>query len=144
MRKIIKAAVSAVALTATLAATLAPAATATAATATATATGTSATGRAAAAPPRLGNCAAGQLCLWRSGGFTGARQTHELAGVDIESCVPLPSGTTAASLANRTGRPVTAYQSGECAETAEFRTYPTGSWAPETPYQVRAFKIWER
>lgn len=139
MRKIIETAVSAVALTAaltaTLAATVAPAA---------TAATTAATGRAAAAPPSLGNCAAGQLCLWRSGGFTGARQTHELAGVDIESCVPLPSGTTAASLANRTGRPVTAYQSGECAETAEFRTYPTGSWAPETPYQVRAFKIWER
>ncbi|MBD3003117.1 peptidase inhibitor family I36 protein [Streptomyces sp. 5-10] len=124
MRKIITAAVAALALTATLA----PAA---------------ASAR-PAAPPRLGNCAAGQLCLWRSGGFAGARQIHELADVDIESCVPLPSGTTAASLANRTGRPVTAYQSRECAETAEFHTYPTGSWAPETPYQVRAFKIWER
>ncbi|NUH38264.1 peptidase inhibitor family I36 protein [Streptomyces samsunensis] len=123
MRKIITAAVSALALTATLA----PAAAAR-----------------SAAPPRLGNCAAGQLCLWRGGGFTGARQAHELADVDIESCVPLPTGTTAASLANRTGRPVTAYQSRECAETAEFHTYPTGSWSPETPYQVRAFKIWER
>ncbi|AUA14091.1 MULTISPECIES: peptidase inhibitor family I36 protein [Streptomyces] len=123
MRKIITAAVSALALTATLA----PAAAAR-----------------SAAPPRLGNCAAGQLCLWRGGGFTGARQAHELADVDIESCVPLPAGTTAASLANRTGRPVTAYQSRECAETAEFHTYPTGSWSPETPYQVRAFKIWER
>ncbi|ATL82601.1 MULTISPECIES: peptidase inhibitor family I36 protein [Streptomyces] len=123
MRKIITAAVSALALTATLA----PAAVAR-----------------SAAPPRLGNCAAGQLCLWRGGGFTGARQAHELADVDIESCVPLPAGTTAASLANRTGRPVTAYQSRECAETAEFHTYPTGSWSPETPYQVRAFKIWER
>ncbi|MCG0287732.1 peptidase inhibitor family I36 protein [Streptomyces sp. PSAA01] len=142
MRKITTAAaaVSALALASTLAATLAPVATA----APAAAAASAAAARAAAAPPRLGNCAAGQLCLWRSGGFTGARQTHELAGVDIESCVPLPSGTTAASLANRTGRPVTAYQSGECAETAEFRTYPTGSWAPETPYQVRAFKIWER
>ncbi|MYU16307.1 hypothetical protein GTZ78_37940 [Streptomyces sp. SID8361] len=123
MRKIITAAVSALALTAILA----PAAAAR-----------------SAAPPRLGNCAAGQLCLWRGGGFTGARQAHELADVDIESCVPLPAGTTAASLANRTGRPVTAYQSRECAETAEFHTYPTGSWSPETPYQVRAFKIWER
>ncbi|MCQ8830506.1 peptidase inhibitor family I36 protein [Streptomyces malaysiensis] len=122
MRKIITAAVSALALTATLA----PAAAAR-----------------SAAPPRLGNCAAGQLCLWRGDGFTGARQAHELADVDIESCVPLPAGTTAASLANRTGRPVTAYQSRECAETAEFHTYPTGSWSPETPYQVRAFKIWE-
>ncbi|TMU94895.1 peptidase inhibitor family I36 protein [Streptomyces sp. DASNCL29] len=124
MRKILTAAVSALALTATLA----PAAAA----------------ARPAAPPRLGNCAAGQLCLWRSGGFTGARQTHELADVDIESCVPLAPGTTAASLANRTGRPVTAYQSRECAETAEFHTYPTGTWSPETPYQVRAFKIWER
>ncbi|WP_413809791.1 peptidase inhibitor family I36 protein [Streptomyces sp. OE57] len=124
MRKIITATVSALALTATLAPAVAAAG--------------------PAAPPRLGNCAAGQLCLWRSGGFTGARQTHELADVDIESCVPLPSGTTAAALANRTGRPVTAYQSRECAETAEFHTYPTGTWAPETPYQVRAFKIWER
>ncbi|WP_349345102.1 peptidase inhibitor family I36 protein [Streptomyces rapamycinicus] len=127
MHKIITAAVPALALAATLTAALAPARRAR-----------------PAAPPRLGNCAAGQLCLWRSGGFTGARQTHELADVDIESCVPLPSGTTAAALANRTGRPVTAYQSRECAETAEFHTYPTGTWAPETPYQVRAFKIWER
>ncbi|OPF76815.1 hypothetical protein VT50_0222730 [Streptomyces antioxidans] len=124
MRKIITAVVSALALTATLA----PAAAA----------------ARSAAPPRLGNCATGQLCLWRSGGFTGARQTRELADVDIESCVPLASGATAASLANRTGRPVTAYQSGECAETAEFHTYPSGTWVPEAPYQVRAFKIWER
>ncbi|MET7764339.1 peptidase inhibitor family I36 protein [Streptomyces sp. NPDC005336] len=98
----------------------------------------------AAPPPRLGSCATGQLCLWHHSGFTGARQTHELADTDIESCVALPAGASAASLANRTGRPVTAYQSAECAETGEYRTYPTGSWAPETPYQVRAFKIWER
>ncbi|MEU4896664.1 peptidase inhibitor family I36 protein [Streptomyces sp. NPDC044780] len=128
MRTILTAAVPALALAATLTTTPAPAAAA----------------AGAAAPPRLGTCAAGQLCLWRGGAFTGARQTHELADTDIESCVPLPSGTTAASLANRTGRPVTAYQSRECAETAEFRTYPTGSWSPETPYQIRAFKIWER
>ncbi|MEU8823497.1 peptidase inhibitor family I36 protein [Streptomyces sp. NPDC048636] len=97
-----------------------------------------------APPPQLGNCDAGQLCLWHGTGFTGPRQLHELADTDIESCVALPSGASAASLANRTGRPVTAYQSAECAETGEFRTYPTGSWAPETAYRVRAFKIWER
>ncbi|WP_431770821.1 peptidase inhibitor family I36 protein [Streptomyces cucumeris] len=97
-----------------------------------------------AAPPPLGDCAAGQLCLWHGTGFTGPRQVHELTGTDIESCIALPSGGSAASLANRTGRPVTAYQSAECAETAEFRTYPTGSWSPETAYRVRAFKIWER
>ncbi|WP_431044633.1 peptidase inhibitor family I36 protein [Streptomyces sp. P1-3] len=99
---------------------------------------------AATAPQaRSGACATGQLCLWRDAGFSGARTTHELSGTDIESCVPLPDGATAASLANRTGRPVTTYQSAECGETGEFDTYPSGSWAPESPYQVRAFKIWE-
>ncbi|MFH8367547.1 peptidase inhibitor family I36 protein [Streptomyces sp. NPDC018031] len=98
---------------------------------------------AATATARDGDCAAGELCLWEKTGFRGARHTHELAGTDIESCVPLPRGVTAASLANRTGRPVTTYQSAECAETGEFDTYPSGSWAPEPPYRIRAFKIWE-
>lgn len=100
---------------------------------------------ASAAPrarPRLGDCAAGELCLWRGADFRGQRTSYELAGVDIESCVPLPA--TAVSLANRTGRPVTTYQSAECAETGEFATHPTGSWTPRAAYQVRAIKIWER
>ncbi|MFJ7999070.1 peptidase inhibitor family I36 protein [Streptomyces sp. NPDC096310] len=98
-----------------------------------------------AAPPRLGACAAGELCLWAKDDFKGARQTHELSGTDIDSCVPLPAGTTAHSLANRTGRPVTTYQSATCGETGEFETYPgTGTWLPSSPYRVRAFKIWER
>ncbi|GAA2598566.1 peptidase inhibitor family I36 protein [Streptomyces tubercidicus] len=92
-----------------------------------------------------GACDAGQLCLWPKGDFGGARRTYELSGIDIESCVPLPKGSSAAALANRTGRPVTTYQSGECAETAEFDTYPGGgSWVPRSPYRVRAFKVWER
>ncbi|EGE44757.1 proteinase inhibitor I36 SMPI [Streptomyces sp. SID4928] len=105
--------------------------------------------RAEAAPERapgtaLGTCEAGRLCLWKKPDFTGARQTFELSGVDIESCVPLPKGGDAQSLANRTGRPVTTYQSAECAETGEFETYPGGgTWTPRSPYQVRAFKIWE-
>ncbi|MBN3928094.1 peptidase inhibitor family I36 protein [Streptomyces verrucosisporus] len=98
---------------------------------------------AAAPAPRLGECAAGELCLWERADFKGPRRTHELADTDIESCVPLPKGTSAASLANRTGRPVTAYQSAECAETGEFDTYPSGSWAPRADYRVRAVKIWE-
>ncbi|MFP8941112.1 peptidase inhibitor family I36 protein [Streptomyces fenghuangensis] len=98
---------------------------------------------AAAPAPRLGECAAGELCLWERADFKGPRRTHELADTDIESCVPLPRGTSAASLANRTGRPVTAYQSAECAETGEFDTYPSGSWAPRADYRVRAVKIWE-
>ncbi|TLQ46179.1 peptidase inhibitor family I36 protein [Streptomyces marianii] len=98
----------------------------------------------AVSPPRLGRCAPGELCLWAKPGFAGARQVHELSGVEIESCVPLPAGADAQSLANRTGRPVTAYQSAECAETGEFDTYPGGgTWVPQTPYRVRAFKVWE-
>ncbi|WP_093754694.1 peptidase inhibitor family I36 protein [Streptomyces sp. DvalAA-19] len=93
---------------------------------------------------RLGTCEAGRLCLWKKPDFVGARQTYELATVDIESCTPLPKGGDAQSLANRTGRPVTTYQSAECQETGEFETYPGGgTWVPRSPYQVRAFKIWE-
>ncbi|MGK5628264.1 peptidase inhibitor family I36 protein [Streptomyces sp. URMC 123] len=102
--------------------------------------------RAAAAPAGggLGPCAAGRLCLWQRADFRGTRYVHELADTDIESCVPLPAGASAASLVNRTGRPVTTYQSAECAETGEFDTYPGGgTWVPRSPYQVRAFKIWE-
>ncbi|MFI0979164.1 peptidase inhibitor family I36 protein [Streptomyces sp. NPDC021093] len=99
---------------------------------------------AARAAVRLGSCAAGELCLWQKPDFKGRRYAHELAGTDIESCVPLPPGTDAQALANRTGRPVTAYQSAECAETGEFDTYPgSGSWVPQSPYRVRAFKVWE-
>ncbi|MFD3570997.1 peptidase inhibitor family I36 protein [Streptomyces sp. NPDC058671] len=93
----------------------------------------------------LGPCGPGRLCLWAKSDFRGRAQTHELATTDIDSCVALPPGTSAQSLANRTGRPVTTYQSAECAETGEFETYPgRGTWVPQTPYEVRAFKLWER
>ncbi|MEX2981726.1 peptidase inhibitor family I36 protein [Streptomyces sp. C36] len=91
-----------------------------------------------------GTCSAGQLCLWPKTEFRGQRQVSELAGIEIESCVALPQGVTAASLVNRTGRPVTTYQSATCGETGEFDTYPSGSWVPESPYVVRAYKVWER
>ncbi|MFE6688226.1 peptidase inhibitor family I36 protein [Streptomyces sp. NPDC057743] len=94
--------------------------------------------------PAAGGCSAGQLCLWARPEYGGPRQTYELSDTDLESCVTLPKGMTAASLANRTGRPVTTYQSAVCAETGEFDTYPGGgSWVPRSPYQVRAFKLWE-
>ncbi|MFD9791265.1 peptidase inhibitor family I36 protein [Streptomyces sp. NPDC059070] len=97
-----------------------------------------------AAPPRLGACAPGELCLWGRADFKGNRQVYDLRNTELESCTALPPGADAQSLANRTGRPVTVYQSQECAETAEFNTYPgTGSWAPGLPYRVRAFKIWQ-
>ncbi|MEU8778189.1 peptidase inhibitor family I36 protein [Streptomyces sp. NPDC048606] len=99
----------------------------------------------AAGPPPLGACATGQLCLWAKADFKGTRHTHELSTLDINSCTALPAGTSAQSLTNRTGRPVTTYQSAECQETGEFQTYPgDGVWLPQSPYQVRAFKVWER
>ncbi|MGW6273303.1 peptidase inhibitor family I36 protein [Streptomyces sp. NPDC055060] len=98
----------------------------------------------AAAPPTLAACGPGELCLWGKAKFKGARHTYELSAIDIESCVALPEGGSAQALANRTGRPVTTYQSAECAETGEFDTYPGGgTWVPESPYRVRAFKVWE-
>ncbi|MCW7984148.1 peptidase inhibitor family I36 protein [Streptomyces libani] len=107
--------------------------------------GTPAAHAAAGGRHASGDCDAGQLCLWPKADFGGARRAYELSGIDIESCVPLPKGSGAAALANRTGRPVTTYQSVECAETAEFDTYPGGgSWVPQSPYRVRAFKVWER
>ncbi|WP_309057028.1 peptidase inhibitor family I36 protein [Streptomyces sp.] len=93
----------------------------------------------------LGPCGPGRLCLWPKPDFKGRVRTHELATTDVDSCVALPAGTSAQSLVNRTGRPVTTYQSAECAETGEFETYPgRGVWVPQSPYEVRAFKIWER
>ncbi|WP_030618188.1 peptidase inhibitor family I36 protein [Streptomyces sclerotialus] len=98
-----------------------------------------------AADAASGGCAAGQLCLWPKAGYEGPRATHELSDTDIESCVPLPDGRPARSFANRTGRPVTTYQSAECAETGEYDTYPGGgTYVPDSPYEVRAIKIWER
>ncbi|OEU88075.1 hypothetical protein DB35_16710 [Streptomyces abyssalis] len=100
---------------------------------------------AAAVPgPRLGECAAGEVCLWPESRFRGERRTYELKGVSIGRCLRLPGSAGARSFANRTGRPVTVYESGECAETAEFHTHPSGSWTPEGAYRVRAFKVWER
>lgn len=99
---------------------------------------------AAGGAPKLGRCAAGEVCLWERPGFRGERRTYELKSVTTGSCVPLTKGASAQSFANRTGRPVTLYQSGECAETGDFHTHPSGSWTPQGAYRVRALKVWER
>ncbi len=97
------------------------------------------------ANPTGGPCDTGRLCLWSEPDFKGARHTYELIVTGTGSCVPLPKGSTAEALANRMDRPVTTYQSAECAETGEFDTYPGyGTWVPQSPYQVRAFQAWER
>ncbi|MFF4847480.1 peptidase inhibitor family I36 protein [Streptomyces sp. NPDC001194] len=108
--------------------------------------GTESAAHAAGPPPgKAPACATGQLCLWAKPEFKGTRHAHELSTLDINSCTALPAGTSAQSLINRIGRPVTTYQSAECAETGEFQTYPgDGVWLPESPYLIRAFKVWER
>jgi hypothetical protein len=89
-------------------------------------------------------CDTGKLCLWAKPGYKGKRHTFELSTLSIESCTALPEDATAESLINRLGRPVTTYQSAECAETGEFQTYPgDGIQLPESRYLVRAFKVWE-
>ncbi|MER8233541.1 peptidase inhibitor family I36 protein [Streptomyces sp. NPDC094049] len=156
MRVRTKSALTAAAALGALAALLAaPASAASARTATTAHTGTASAGAApAGAAPAgstaaggtvLGACGPGRLCLWPKPDFKGRVRSHELATTDIDSCVALPPGVSAQSLANRTGRPVTTYQSAECAEEGEFETYPGhGTWVPHTPYEVRAFKLWER
>ncbi|MCX5198043.1 peptidase inhibitor family I36 protein [Streptomyces sp. NBC_00249] len=89
------------------------------------------------------SCATGELCLWAKPDFKGTKQTYDLSTLSINSCTALPAGNYQ-SLVNRTGRPVTTYQSDVCAETGEFQTYPgDGILLPQSPYQVRAFKVWE-
>lgn len=99
---------------------------------------------AAAAGPSLGECAPGEVCLWPESRFRGERRAYELEGTPMGSCRRLPGDEGAQSFANRTGRPVTVYESGECKETADFHTHPSGAWTPEGAYRVRAFKIWKR
>ncbi|GLX23989.1 MULTISPECIES: peptidase inhibitor family I36 protein [Streptomyces] len=97
-------------------------------------------GQAHAAGP---SCAPGELCLWAKPDFKGTRQTYDLSTVAINSCITLPAGNYQ-SLVNRIQRQVTAYQSAECAETGQFETYSgNGVWLPASPYQIRAFKVWE-
>ncbi|MFI8252799.1 peptidase inhibitor family I36 protein [Streptomyces filamentosus] len=136
-------------LLATLPATAAPAAPAVQGARTAPAAPMAPTAAVAPAAPAAGAatgvCGPGRLCLWPRPDFKGRPWTYELATTDLDSCVALPAGASAQSLAVRTGRPVTTYQSGECAEAGEFETYPgRGTWVPQTPYEVRAFKLWER
>ncbi|MBC9712588.1 peptidase inhibitor family I36 protein [Streptomyces sp. TRM66268-LWL] len=113
----------------------------------ATAAAPSAAVPAGAAPPGQGaRCGPGELCLWAEPDYTGSRTAHELTELTTEACTALPEGSSAQALVNRTARPVTTYQSAECEETGDFETYPGrggGTWAPASPYRVRAFKIWE-
>jgi len=113
-----------------------------AATATAAVLVLAAAAPAAAAPASAsGDCSPGELCLWAKPGYGGSRTVHELADTDVNSCVPLPEGTTAKSFVNRTRKLVTTYQSRECATEGDFVTFPSGTWVPESRHTIRAFQI---
>lgn len=98
----------------------------------------------AAAPPTSGDCAAGELCLWEKPEFKGHRQAYELSGIDIESCIALPEGAArrlspiAPDGRSRPISPPSAPRRGSS------RPIPAAAWAPQSPYRVRAFKVWER
>jgi hypothetical protein len=121
--------------------------------------------------PRLGDCGRGELCLWPRVRFRGERHTYRPGAKEpgddrpgtrharsarsrhsadgartarFGRCERLPGGAGARSFANLTGRPVTVYESAECAETRDFHTHPSGAWTPQGAYTARAFKVWER
>ena len=99
---------------------------------------------AAATPPDPQPCERGEFCLWAEEGHQGAIVRIALENTNPDECVPLPDGFDARSFANRAKRPVTTYQSRECATEAEFDTYPGGgTFVPAAPYVVRGVQIWE-
>ncbi len=88
-------------------------------------------------------CERGQFCWWPGEAYRGRLARLDLATVNTGECLPL--GKAARAFANRMTRPVTVYQSGECATEGEFDTYPGGgTFVPVAPYVVRAIQIWER
>ncbi|WP_249124428.1 peptidase inhibitor family I36 protein [Saccharopolyspora erythraea] len=87
-------------------------------------------------------CPADSFCAWPSSDFQGAAHQTEVSAVPLGRCVALPQDFEATSFANNTGRPVTVYQDGFCSTEADFRTYPTGSFVPRSPYVARAIQVW--
>jgi hypothetical protein len=89
-------------------------------------------------------CAPGEFCAWPQEDYGGTRHSWDLTTVGTDECVPFPAGLDARSLANRTGRRATVYQSRECATEAEFDTLPKfGSFVPRVSYAVRAVQLQE-
>ncbi|SDJ31057.1 Peptidase inhibitor family I36 [Actinokineospora alba] len=88
-------------------------------------------------------CDSGELCLWSEASFVGAPAVMSLSDTTQEECVPLPEGMDARSFINQLSKPVTVYQSTECATEGEFDTYPgRGTYVPASPFVVRAVQIW--
>lgn len=86
-------------------------------------------------------CDAGELCLWPQPGYRGSAVRLSLADTNPGECVPV--GVEGRSFANLLSRPVTVYQSLDCATEGEFDTYPgRGTYVPCGPFVVRGVQIW--
>ncbi|MGQ0838245.1 peptidase inhibitor family I36 protein [Actinokineospora sp.] len=89
-------------------------------------------------------CDRGELCLWSASAYRGDLIRVSLSTTNPDECVPVPSGLDARSFANLLRRPVTVYQSAECATEGEFDTYPGGgTYVPYAPFVVRGLQIWQ-
>ncbi|MGJ7908613.1 peptidase inhibitor family I36 protein [Actinopolyspora sp. H202] len=87
-------------------------------------------------------CDVGVFCAWSETDYAGNEHSFDLRSTNMEECVRLHGNIEARSFANRMDRPVTVYQDARCATSADFSTYPGGSFVPRAPYVVRAIKVW--
>ncbi|WP_033294712.1 peptidase inhibitor family I36 protein [Amycolatopsis jejuensis] len=98
----------------------------------------------AQADPAPPTCTAGEFCLWDGENYSGTTQHYDLRTANPSDCIPLPEGFQAHSFVNRMTRDVTIYQDTECTTEGDFITYPGGgTYVPQSPFVVRALKVWE-
>jgi hypothetical protein len=89
-------------------------------------------------------CTAGEFCLWSEESYTGDAQHFDLRTSNPSDCIPLPEGFESHSFVNHMTRDVTIYQGEDCSTEGDFHTYPGGgTYVPQSPFVVRAIKIWE-
>ena len=102
-------------------------------------TGTEGLGRAGAEHA----CEQGEFCLWTEQDYGGTIVRLDLRNTNPEKCRPLPDGVEAHAFGNRIDRHVTVYQDRNCSTEGDFSTFPgPGTFVPQSPYLVRAVKIW--
>lgn len=87
-------------------------------------------------------CQEGTFCAWGEAQFRGKQHMTNPRDAKLETCLPMPEGLEATSFVNRTGHPVTVYQDPTCSSEADFSTYPSETFVPDSPYVARAIKIW--
>ncbi|WP_442874807.1 peptidase inhibitor family I36 protein [Amycolatopsis sp. NBC_00345] len=89
-------------------------------------------------------CTAGEFCLWSEESYAGDTRHFDLRTSNPSDCIPLPEGFESHSFVNHMTRDVTIYQGEDCTTEGDFHTYPGGgTYVPQSPFVVRAIKIWE-